>query len=227
MAAVSARVPPRCAALLARCSGAGSGATWSPRVCSGRYPACAQPRRTRGRGAACAFLESAVTSQRRVATQAPQAEAPITVWVKRTDVGGARYVAVKDVDVLQTVDDFIARWVAKAKLDVDPSLVTLRLVESSEAEPTPDEEDIAKNEAEDLRPRLTLADAGIKNGCSLLAYTSKSALSAPLLVFAPLEDLSVSFAQVPRYPKRQWLHVNLPCVSWTLVCSRWRNLRPR
>ena len=105
-------------------------------------------------------------------TQAPQADAPITVWVKRTDVGGARYVAVKDVDVLETVDDLIARWVLKAKLDVDPSLVTLRLVESSAAEPTPDEEAIAKKNAEDLRPRLTLAKAGLTDGCSLLAFVA-------------------------------------------------------
>ena len=120
------------------------------------------------------------------ATQAPQAGAPITVWVKRTDVAGARYVAVKDVDGQQTVDDFIARWVAQAKLDVDPSLVTLRLVKSSAADPTPDEEAYAKNNAEDLGPRLTLADAGIKNGCSLLACTSKSAFCAPPLVFSLL-----------------------------------------
>ncbi len=225
MAAASARVLLRSAALLAACSCAASGATRTPRVCCGRIAPFAQPRRARSRGAACTLLDCAVTSRGRcVATQAPQAGAPITVWVKRTDVTGARYVAVKGVDVLQTVDDFIANWVAQAKLDVDPSLVTLRLVESSAADPTPDEEAIAKNNGEDLGPRLTLAGAGIKNGSSLLAFTSKS---APLLVFAPLEDLSVSFAQVPRYPKRLWLHVNLPCVSWTLLCSRWRNLRPR
>jgi hypothetical protein len=162
-----------------------------------------------------------------VATQAPQAGAPITVWVKRMGIEGLQYAAVKGVDVMETVDDLKARWVAQAKLDVDPSLVTLRLVKSSAADPSPGEEAIAKNNAEDLGPRLTLAEAGIKNGSSLLAFTSKSALSAPLLVFAPLEDLSVSFAQVPRYPKRLWLHVNLPCVSLTLLCSRWRNLRPR
>ena len=60
--------------------------------------------------------------------QAPLAGAPNTVWVKRMDVAGARYVAVKGVDVLETVDDFIARWIALEKLDMRPSLVTLRLV---------------------------------------------------------------------------------------------------
>jgi len=101
-----------------------------------------------------------------VVLQGPLAGAPITVWVKRMDVPGAQYVAVKGVDVLETVDDFKARWVAQAKLDVDPSLVTLRLVKSSEAEPKPKEEAIAK----ELRPRLTLAAAGITDSCSLLAF---------------------------------------------------------
>jgi hypothetical protein len=99
------------------------------------------------------------------------------------DVAGAQYVAVKGVDVLQTVDDFKARWIAQEKLDVRPSLVTLRLVESSEAEPEPDEEANAK----ELRPRLTLAAAGLTDGCSLLAFTIKSAFSAPSRVFALLD----------------------------------------
>ena len=109
--------------------------------------------------------------------QAPQAGASITVWVKRTDVTGARYVGVKNVDVLQTVDDFIANWVAQEQLGVRPSLVTLRLVESSGAEPTPDEEAMAKNKAE-LSPRLTLAAAGLTDGCSLLAFVVGTRASA-------------------------------------------------
>ena len=80
-----------------------------------------------------------------MASQAPQAGAPITVWVKRTDVMGARYHFVKNVDPHELVAELIARWVAQAKLDVDPSLVTLRLVKSSAADPTPDEEDFLKN----------------------------------------------------------------------------------
>ena len=114
--------------------------------------------------------------------QAPQAGAPITVWVKRMDVPGARYADVENVDLEQTVSKFITRWIAQAKLDVDPSLVTLRLVKSSEAEPKPEEEAIAI----ELRPRLTLAAAGLTDGCSLLAFTTKSAFSAPPLVFALL-----------------------------------------
>jgi len=75
---------------------------------------------------------------------------------------------VENVDLEQTVSKFITRWIAQAKLDVDPSLVTLRLVESSEAEPEPDEEANAK----ELRPRLTLAAAGLTDGCSLLAFVA-------------------------------------------------------
>jgi len=158
-----------------------------------------------------------------VVLQAPQAGAPNTVWVKRKDVAGAQYVAVKGVDLQQTVDDFKARWVAQAKLDVDPSLVTLRLVKSSEAEPEPDEEANAK----ELRPRLTLASAGLTDGCSLLAFTTKSALSAPPLVFALLDGLSSPLTQAPRYPMRLWLHANLPCLSWMPLCSRCESSRPR
>ena len=99
-------------------------------------------------------------------SQAPLAGAPITVWVKRMDVADAQYVEVENVDLQQTVSKFKARWVAQEQLDVRPSLVTLRLVKSSEAEPKPEEEAIAK----ELRPRLTLAAAGLTDGCSLLAF---------------------------------------------------------
>ena len=114
-------------------------------------------------------------------TQAPQADAPITVWVKRTDVERARYDLIKNVDPQELVAELIARWMAQAKLDMDPSLVTLRLVESSGAEPTPDEEAIAKNKAEDLRPRLTLAAAGLTDGCSLLVFVGGSSNLPPSL----------------------------------------------
>ena len=101
--------------------------------------------------------------------QAPLAGAPITVWVKRMDVADAQYVEVENVDLEQSVSKFKARWVAQAKLDVDPSLVTLRLVKSSEAEPKPEEEAIAK----ELRPRLTLASAGLTDGCLSLIHISE------------------------------------------------------
>ena len=96
------------------------------------------------------------------------------------DVSGAQYGAVKGVDSLEVVDDFKARWVAQAKLDVDPSLVTLWLVESCEAEPAPEEEAKAK----ELRPRVTLAAAGLTEGCSVLAYVAGTKSSAERLAMS-------------------------------------------
>jgi hypothetical protein len=98
-------------------------------------------------------------------------DASKTVWVKRMDVLGARYVAVKGVDAQQSVDDFTARFVAQAKLDVDPSLVTLRLVWCGSRKPTAEEEEAAVVLDD---PRLTLADAGVTDGCSLLAFVAGS-----------------------------------------------------
>ena len=106
----------------------------------------------------------------------PQEEPDVlrTVWVKRMDVQGARYVAVKGVDVQQLVDDFTARWVALAKLDVDPSLVTPRLVRCGSHKPTTDEEEAAVVLDD---PRLSLVAAGVTEGCSLLAFIESSAFS--------------------------------------------------
>ena len=97
------------------------------------------------------------------------------MWVKRTDVVGARYAEVEDVDALQSVSKFIARWMAQAKLDLDPSLVTLRLVKCGARKPTAKQEAKAK-QLDD--PRLTLAEAGLTDGCSLLAFVA-GALTYP------------------------------------------------
>jgi hypothetical protein len=72
------------------------------------------------------------------------------------------------VDVLLTVDDFKARWVSQEELDVRPSLVTLRLVPCGARKPTAEEEQAAA----ELDPRITLADAGFTDGCSLLAVVA-------------------------------------------------------
>jgi hypothetical protein len=88
------------------------------------------------------------------------------------DVAGARYVAVKGVDLQETVDDFTSRWVAQEKLDVRPSLVTLRLVKCGAGKPTAKQEAKAKLLND---PRLTLAAAGVNDGCSLLAYVAGAA----------------------------------------------------
>ena len=87
------------------------------------------------------------------------------------DVLGARYVAVKGVDAQQSVDDFTTRFVAQAKLDVDPSLVTLRLVITAGGEEPTEAEEAS---AVVLRPRISLADAGVTDGCSLLAFVAGS-----------------------------------------------------
>ena len=99
----------------------------------------------------------------------------MTVWVKRMDLAGARYVAVREVDLQATVDGFIARWVAQAKLDVDPSLVTLRLVKCGARKPSAEEE----KQAVDIDPFDTLAVAGVSDNCKLLAFIASSALYVP------------------------------------------------
>ena len=90
----------------------------------------------------------------------------LTLWVKRTDVPHARYTASLQVRATSTVDEFIARWVASEKLDVTPSLVSLRLLSyTGEEEPT------SKQEASSavLQPRKTLAQAGVTDGSWLVA----------------------------------------------------------
>jgi len=88
-----------------------------------------------------------------------------TLWVKRTDVQGARYAEIEGVESSLTVSKLIARWVSDEKLDVRPSLVTLRLVKRGPGVPTASEE----AQAAPLEPRLSLREAGLADGSSLLA----------------------------------------------------------
>ena len=105
-----------------------------------------------------------------------ESDALATIWVKRVNVVEGQYSAKKGVDLQQTVDDFKASWAAKAKLDVDPSLITLRLLVSCTGdEPTAVDELAAKV----LQPRLTLAAAGVTDGCSLLASVADTAVALP------------------------------------------------
>ena len=90
-----------------------------------------------------------------------------TLWVKRTDVEGARYAEIESLDSSLTVSKLIARWVSEKKLDIDPSLVTLRLVKRGPGVPTASEE-AAATALEPLEPRHTLHEAGIVDGSSLL-----------------------------------------------------------
>jgi hypothetical protein len=87
-----------------------------------------------------------------------------TLWVKRTDVQGARYAEIEDVDCSLTVSKLIVRWVSEEKLDVRPSLVSLRLVPCAPGDDPSEEQELA---ATALSPRRTLRDAGIAHGSSL------------------------------------------------------------
>ena len=110
----------------------------------------------------------------------------MTVWVKRMDVAGARYDIVKNVDTGQLVAELIARWVVQAKLDIDPSLVSLRLVHRGPGKLTkdPTERKAAEEAATTLDPADTLEEAGVVDGVWLLAVfaTSFSPLLAPDMV---------------------------------------------
>ena len=105
-----------------------------------------------------------------------ESDALATIWVKRLDVPGARFASVKDVDLLQTVDALTESWAAEELPSVRPSLITLRLLMSCTGdEPTADDELTAKV----LQPRLTLAAAGVTDGCSLLASVTGTAVTLP------------------------------------------------
>ena len=94
---------------------------------------------------------------------------PVTVWVKRMDVAGARYDIVKNVDTGQLVAEFIARWVAQEKLDAAPSLVSLRLVKCGARKPSAEEE---KQAVELDDPSLSLGDVNITGTAWLLAFVA-------------------------------------------------------
>ena len=89
-----------------------------------------------------------------------------TLWLKRTDVDGARYAEIEGVDSSLTVSKLIARWVSDEKLDVRPSLVTLRLVKRGPGVPTAAEE---SNSTLLSDPSATLRGAGVADGTWLLA----------------------------------------------------------
>jgi len=89
-----------------------------------------------------------------------------TLWVKRTDVEGARYDLIKHVNPEQLVAELLARWVSDEQLDVRPSLVTLRLVKRGPGVPTAAEE---ANSTLLADPSATLRGAGVADGTWLLA----------------------------------------------------------
>ena len=98
-----------------------------------------------------------------------------TLWVKGPHGG---YGKIKGVDTEQDVYDFTARWVSDKKLDVDPTLVSLRLVRCAGEEPTAEEETAATV----LNPRRTLREAGVADGSSLLAKVAGACNTAACTV---------------------------------------------
>jgi hypothetical protein len=124
-----------------------------------------------------------------------------TLWVKRTDVEGARYAEIESLASSLTVSKLIARWVSEVKLDVRPSLVTLRLVKRGPGVPT------ASEEADStllVDPSATLRGAGVADGSWLLADFGKG---------YELTAFSLTLGSPARRPLRKLLQQPAVCVS--------------
>ena len=93
----------------------------------------------------------------------------LTLWVKRTG-DGTQYDDIAAVPS-ETVAQFKRRWVAQEKLDVTPSLVSLRLVKCGPDRLTKDPANrlAAEEAATTLDPADTLAEAGVTDGSWLVA----------------------------------------------------------
>ena len=94
------------------------------------------------------------------------------------DVAGAQYAEVEDVEPQLAVSKFKARWAKDVALDVHASLVSLRLVKCGPGVPTASEEAAALP----LEPRLTLREAGVADGSSLLAKVAGACNTAACTV---------------------------------------------
>ena len=95
----------------------------------------------------------------------------LTLWLKRTDVREAQFDDATAAP-LETVAQFRRRLLNKWKLDVDPGLVSLRLVKCGPGgAPTAEEEAAALESATSLLadPSKTLAEAGVADGSWLVA----------------------------------------------------------
>ena len=103
----------------------------------------------------------------------------LTLWVKRTDKSDAQYDDTPAAPN-ETVAQFRRRWVASEKLDVTPSLVSLRLVKRGPDRLTkvPAERVAAEEAATTLDPADTLAEAGVVDGSWLVAVFAQAAPSA-------------------------------------------------
>jgi hypothetical protein len=152
--------------------------------------------------------------------QGPLAGAPITVWVKRMDVADAQYVEVENLDLEQTVSKFKARWVADEKLDVRPSLVTLRLVKCGAGKPTAKQEAKAKVLDD---PSLSLAQVNVTDTAWLLADVTQSACRCCHVLFHALLNADCIFWH-RRAAIRRRFSCTCPCLAragcWCAADSR-------
>jgi len=102
----------------------------------------------------------------------------LTLWVKRTG-DGTQYDDIAAVPS-ETVAQFKRRWLAQARLDMDPGLVSLRLVKRGPDRLTKDLANrvAAEEAATTLDPADTLTEAGVVDGSWLVAVFAQAAPSA-------------------------------------------------
>ena len=129
------------------------------------------------------------------ATPVSQALPPgLVLWVKPTHVEGTQYDDTA-ASPTETVAQFKRRWLAEAKLDCDPSLVTLLLVKCGPDKLTkvPAERDAAEAAAATLYPEDTLVEAGVVDGSWLVAVFASAVAAAS----KALDALHISVDDAP------------------------------
>ena len=101
------------------------------------------------------------------------------LWLRRTDTDQAQYGDVCGVDPLQLVSELKRRWARETKLDIDSSLLLLYVVKVGPGIPDSSAEAAARA-ATPLEPRLTLREAGLTDGSSLLVGFPPPPVLGPL-----------------------------------------------
>jgi len=127
---------------------------------------------------------------------------------------------VENVDPRATVSKLIARWLAQARLDMDPGLVSLRLVKRGPDRLTKDLANrvAAEEAATMLDPADTLTEAGVVDGSWLLAVFASAVASASKALDAlhiSIDDSPSSFSDSKVCAKYQ-KHIGGP----TFECFR-------
>ena len=100
----------------------------------------------------------------------------LTLWVKRTDKSDAQYDDTSAA-ANETVSQFRRRWVAERKVDLDPGLVSLRLVQRGPCSmPTAEQEAAALSASASALadPSMSLAEAGVTDRSWLVAVFARS-----------------------------------------------------